>query len=121
MKKILLTLLTLTLFTLNYSASAECDSVSNQSRIGRLPCPRVLANCITIQALEENHYLPEKPANQSQVDYEIGIELSHTADELIDICKSCVVQLSRDSKCINRGIKKCRKEYTLPVIPPESN
>lgn len=114
MKKLLPTLFVFVLFT--FSCSVFAEEPINYSRIGKLPCPRVLANCITIEALEENHYLPEKPEGQSDVDYIIEIETTHTPDELINICKSCVVKLSRDSKCINRGIKKCRKEYTLPIV-----
>ncbi len=104
MKKILLILFVLlTFFTLNYLAFAECESDSNQSRIGRLPCPLVLKNCTTLQALEENKYL-----NKDQV---------YSVTEVEAACKSCVIKLSRDSECITRGLKKCRKNFTLG--PPQ--
>lgn len=111
MKKTLLILLILTFFTLNYPVSAT-EYEHPYSRIGRLPCPLVLKNCTTIQSLEENEYLPPRPQDQNLDDYTNAINNIYTSEELQNFCKSCVVKLSRDSKCINRGIKKCRKNFS---------
>ena len=113
MKKTLPILFILTLFTSAYPTFAECESDYNQYRIGRLPCPLVLKNCITIEALEENHYLPPKQEGQSESEYELQILNSYTPQQLQDLCKSCVVAQSKTSKCINRAFRQCRKHYPV--------
>ena len=105
MKKPLSVLFVFVLFIFSYSAFAS----SEYNRFRRLSCPKVLEECTTIQALEENEYLPPDENDDLEV-YIEGILENYTPEELQDICKSCIVAKSRDSKCINRGIKKCRKK-----------
>lgn len=102
-------------FVLGLSATnsqALAEGESNHSRIGRLPCPLVLKNCTSIQALEENDYLPQKSEEETLEGYINATNIIYTPEELENFCKSCVVKLSRDSKCITRGIKKCKKNFT---------
>jgi hypothetical protein len=98
MKKSLSIFFVLTLFVINYPAFAA----------KRLPCSKVLSTCTSIQGLEEEEFLPSNEDDDLEA-YIEGILNDYTAEELESICKSCVVAKSRDSKCINRGIKKCKK------------
>ena len=106
MKKTLSIFFTFVLFTLNYPAFAA----SEYNHFKRLPCSQVLDSCATIQDLEENEYLPPDENNDLEA-YIEGILNDYTLEELQDLCKSCIVAKSRNSKCINRGIKKCRKNF----------
>ena len=106
MKKTLSILFVFVLFTLNYPSFAA----SKYNHFKRLPCSQVLSDCTSIQGLEEEEYLP--PDENSDLEaYIEGILATYTPEELQDICKSCIVAKSRNSKCINRGIKKCRKNF----------
>lgn len=106
MKKTLSILLVFVFSTLSYPAFAMNENI----RLKRLSCPRVLDECTSIQALEENEYLPPDDDDDLEA-YIEGILQDYTPEELQNICKSCIVANSRDSKCINRGIKKCRKNF----------
>ena len=105
MKKTLPILFIFALSILNYPVFA----VSEYSHFKRFPCSQVLSNCTSIQGLEEEEYLPPDDDDDLEA-YIEGILDTYTSEELQDICKSCVVAKSRNSKCINRGIKKCKKE-----------
>ena len=107
MKKILSILVVFVLFV--FCCSAFAASTSNHFR--RLSCPRVLSICTNIQGLEEEEFLPPDEDDDLEA-YIEGILDDYTSEELQDICKSCIVAKSRDSKCINRGIKKCRKKFS---------
>ena len=106
MKKTLSILFIFVLFTLNYPAFAA----SKYNHFKRLPCSQVLSDCTSIQGLEEEEYLPPDENDDLEA-YVEGILDTYTSAELQDICKSCVVAKSKDSRCINRGIKKCRKQF----------
>ena len=92
-------------FTFNYPAFA----VSKYNHFKRLSCSQVLSDCTSIQGLEEEEYLPPDEDDDLEAYIEEILD-TYTSEELQDICKSCVVTKSRNSKCINRGIKKCKKE-----------
>jgi hypothetical protein len=93
MKNPLSVLFVFVLFLINYPAFAECEPNYSSSRIGRLPCPLVLKNCTTFHALKENHYAEK--------------DEKYSVEEVQGFCKRCVIDLSRDLKCITRGTKKC--------------
>ena len=105
MKKTLSILFVFVLFTLSSPAFA-----TSEHKYRKLSCSKVLDSCTTIQDLEENEYLPPDENDDLEA-YIEGILDNYTPEELQDICKSCIVAKSKDSKCINRGIKKCRKQF----------
>ncbi len=106
MKKPLSILFVFAFFTFSCSALA----ISEPKYFRRLSCSKVLDSCTSIQDLEKNEYLPPDE-NDDLESYVEGILDTYTPEELQDICKSCIVAKSRDSKCINKGIKKCRKSF----------
>ncbi len=106
MKKALSILFIFALLT--FSCSALAANENNHFR--RLSCPKVLDSCTTIQDLEENEFLPPDENDDLEAYIEQILD-TFTSEELQNICKSCIVAKSRNSKCINRGIKKCRKQF----------
>ena len=100
MKKTLSIIFIFVLFTLNCPAFAA----------KRFSCPKVLDDCTSIQSLEENEYLPPDENDDLEAYIEHILD-TYTPEELQDICKSCIVAESKNSKCINRGISKCRKNF----------
>ena len=77
----------------------------------RLSCPKVLKSCVDLDFLIDQEYLPEY-----DIEYEEGIEAlfeDYPPEELQEVCKSCCVAESKNSKCITRCINKCKKDFQL--------
>lgn len=100
MKNLLLVFSILNLFIITSLVS----TANEYDYLYRLSCPKVLKSCVDVNFLMEEEYLPEYD------DLEDLFE-DYSEEELQEICKGCCVAESKNSKCINRCISKCRKEF----------